>query len=177
MVKKHSVSDTARTASLTDLRRGDGFFGQNTEVGNPTSLRDRSRKSDLGLYRSPLARAWQAGGFYAGQACGAVGRAIKRGWASQYYWASHQTRLNEVGRASTRWASHSTFTASTPASKRLLGAVPTVPARHIYSDIYLVPARQHCKCLLGTFGAYLQVPARRVYLSARSALCLLGTFS
>ena len=30
----------ARTASLTDLQRwpGDGFFGQNTEVGKPTSV-------------------------------------------------------------------------------------------------------------------------------------------
>ena len=36
--EKNTVSDAARTASLTDLRRwpGDGFFGQNTEVGIPT---------------------------------------------------------------------------------------------------------------------------------------------
>ena len=87
-----------------------------------------------------------------------LGRAIKRGWGEP---------SNEVGRASTKgplgepsnevgashqtikrgWASHSTFTAaSTPASKlRLLGAAPTVPARHIYlvpaRHIYLVPAR------------------------------------
>ena len=49
MVKKHSVSDVARTASLTDLRRwpSDGFFGQNTEVGIPTSVGEQSRNSDL----------------------------------------------------------------------------------------------------------------------------------
>ena len=34
--KKHSVSDTARTASLTDLRRwpGDGFFGMKPNSGS-----------------------------------------------------------------------------------------------------------------------------------------------
>ena len=88
-------------------------------------------------------------GFYAGQECGAlgVGRAIKRGWASQHwanpYWASHQTRLGEpVPRG--RWASP--YSLGEPVlgeplnhfhsgqRLRLLGAVP----RHIY------------KCLLGT---------------------------
>ena len=48
--KKHYVSDAARTASLTDLRRwpGDEFFGQKSEVGIPTSVGERSRNSDLG---------------------------------------------------------------------------------------------------------------------------------
>ena len=40
MVKKHSVSDTARTASLTEC-----FFGQNRKL-------KRSRKTDLGVERS-----------------------------------------------------------------------------------------------------------------------------
>ena len=116
MVKKHSVSDTARTASLTNLRRwpGDGVFGQ----------KKRSRNSDLGA-----AQARQAGGFYAGQVvrpgsdddppCWEPSR--KRGWASQYSlgepvlrgrWASqHRSTLGELasnraGRASIEdWAS------------------------------------------------------------------------
>ena len=38
--KKHDVSDAARTALLTHLRLwpGDGFFGQKSEVGIPTSV-------------------------------------------------------------------------------------------------------------------------------------------
>ena len=85
--KKHSVSGTARTASLTDLRRwpGNGVFGMKpnsgsdalpaaslpedfsgkigsySEVGKPTSVGERSRNSDLGV-----AQARQAGGFYVG---------------------------------------------------------------------------------------------------------------
>ena len=83
--KKHSVSDTARTASLTDLRRwpGDGFFGMKPNsgsdaMGSASLPQDfgqnrklkRSRKTDLGVERSrnpdlggripTLARAWQA---------------------------------------------------------------------------------------------------------------------
>ena len=62
--KKHSVSDAARTDPLTDLRHwpGDGFFGQNSEVGIPTLVGEQRRNSDLGV-----AQARQAGGFYAGQ--------------------------------------------------------------------------------------------------------------
>ena len=65
-----------------------------------------------------------------GEPSNEVGRAIKRGWGEP---------SNEVGRASTkplgepvlsRWASHSTTVASTPASKLRLGAF-TVPARHV----------------------------------------------
>ena len=110
---------------LPDLRRwpGDGFFGQNTKVGNPTSLKDRSWKSDLGLYRSRISNlgAGSAGlGCRAGGAAGGalgveplgepstrlgepvlIGRA-RTHWANPY-WASHQTRL---GRAIKRgWAS------------------------------------------------------------------------
>ena len=60
MVKKHSVSDAARTASLTDLRRwpGDGFFGKIPK----SESRPRWKNPDLGV-----ARARQAGGFDAGQ--------------------------------------------------------------------------------------------------------------
>ena len=59
----------ARTASLTHLRLwpGDGFFGQKSEVGIPTSVEERSRNSDLGGRIPTLAQARQAGGFYAGQ--------------------------------------------------------------------------------------------------------------
>ena len=103
------------------------------------------------------------------QECGAlrVGRA-------RTHWASHQTRLGEpvlIGRARTHQtrlgepsnevgASHqtrlgraSTKQLSQPPRllQSLLGAVPTVPAWHVYSDIYLVPARR----------IYL-VPARHV---------------
>ena len=65
MVKKHSVSDTARTASLADLRRwpGDGVFGMKPNSGSdalPASggffgqnrKLQRSRKTDLGVERS-----------------------------------------------------------------------------------------------------------------------------
>ena len=39
---------------LPDLRRwpGDGFFGQKSEVGIPTSVGERSRNSDLGVEQS-----------------------------------------------------------------------------------------------------------------------------
>ena len=69
MVKKHSVSDTARTASLTDLRRwpGNGVFGMKPNSGSdalPHRIASggffgqnrklqRSRKTDLGVERSP----------------------------------------------------------------------------------------------------------------------------
>ena len=61
MVKNTLPVAPARTALLTDLRRwpGDGFFGQNTEVGNPTLLRDRSRNPDLGGRIPTLVRARQ----------------------------------------------------------------------------------------------------------------------
>ena len=102
-----------------------------------------------------------------------IGRAIKRGWGEP---------SNEVGRASTKgWASHSTFTASTPASKLAWrGAYSACSARllrHLLSacSAHLLSAcsARLVKCQLGT------VPARRCARSARlvkrSALCLLGT--
>ena len=103
MVKKHSVSDTARTASLTNLRRwpGNGVFGMKPNSGSdalPTaSLPEdffgqnrklkRSRKTDLGVERSgnpdlgkknpDLGAGSDAGqarpGSDAGQECGALG--------------------------------------------------------------------------------------------------------
>ena len=124
-----------------------------------------------------LARAWQAGGFYAGQVarpgfyagqeCGAlgieaVGRAIGR---ARTHWASHQTRLgkpsNEVGRARTHWANHSTtFTVANACACLALCLLGTTTS---------ACSARLLKCLLGT------VPAWHVYLSACSALCLLGT--
>ena len=47
--KKHYVSDAARTASLTD----DGFFGQKSEVGIPTSVWRR-----LGRLEASMQVAW-----------------------------------------------------------------------------------------------------------------------
>ena len=179
--KKHSGSYAARTASLPDLWRwpGDGFFGQKSEVGNPTSLRDRSRNSDFGETiptSQPLAKKaccspphGRTEFFFPGKNPD-LGRAMpgRRGrW---------RARCGAVGRASTkgplgepvlrgRWASQ--LGEPVLSGQRLLGA--TVP-RHIYlvpaRHIYLVPARH--------------VPARHIYLvpaRARSALCQLGTFT
>ena len=54
----------ARTAPLTGLRRwpGDGFFGQKSEVGIPTSVEESRPRCGAGL----------AGGFYARQWRGRV---------------------------------------------------------------------------------------------------------
>ena len=145
------------------IRRQFRFFfpGKNPDLGAGLAgcrLRCRAggaagRLCQAGMWR---ARRW-ASPYSLGEpsnecwrAINEVGRASTH-WASPYslgkpvlgepsneVGASHQTRLGEpVLRG--RWASHSTFTAaSTPASKlRLLGAVPRVPARHVY----LVPAR------------------------------------
>ena len=113
MVKKHSVSDTARTASLTNLRRwpGDGVFGQKSEVGIPTSVWRR-----LGRLEASMPGRWCGRGQ---TPCWEPSR--KRGWASQYSlgepvlrgrWASqHRSTLGELasnraGRASIEdWAS------------------------------------------------------------------------
>ena len=115
MVKKHSVSDTARTALLTDLRRwpGDGFFGKipksesrpwwkNPDLGaGSAGLRRRAgaagRLCQAGMWR---ARRW-ASQYSLGEPVligrARIGRAIKRGWGepSNEVGASHQTRLGE----------------------------------------------------------------------------------
>ena len=119
-----------------------------------------------------------------------AGRAIKRGWASQYslgepvligrartHWASHQTRLGEpVLRG--RWASHSTtFTVANACACLALCLLGTSTS---------ACSARLLKCLLGTASAcsaHLQVPARHVYLlvPARHCACshlprcLLGT--
>ena len=74
MVKKHSVSEAARTASLTDLRRwpGDGFFGQNSEIGIPTSVGEQSRNSDFGGRAKSEFRPWAARARQAGSDAGQV---------------------------------------------------------------------------------------------------------
>ena len=55
--KKHSVSDAARTASLTHLWRwpGDGFRAKKRSRNSDLGV-ERSRNSDLGVVQ-----AWQAG--------------------------------------------------------------------------------------------------------------------
>ena len=230
-MKKHSVSDAARTASLTDLRRwpGDGFFGKipksesrprwkNPDLGAGSAgwrLRCRAGSPKLsGSDAGQVARVrrnfrqWSTGqlekffevvglddnlefffcweesrpwrglgsdagqarpGFYAGQECGALGVGRARTHWANPYWASHQTRLgraikrgwgepsNEVGRARTHWAS--------PYS---LGE-PVLIGRASWASQFLqwpqwpTPAWR-------SYGA-------RSAPGARSALCLLGTFS
>ena len=98
-----------------------------------------------------------------------LGEPVLRGrWASQY-------SLGEpvlIGRVRTPWAwanpywaNHSTtFTVANACPCLALCLLGTVPARHCACSARLVKCPRHCKCLLGTFGAYLQVPARHVYL-------------
>ena len=80
-MKKHSGSDTARTASLTDLRRwpGDGFFGMKPNSGRAKSEakaksenrpRCRAKSESRPRWKNPdlgAAQARQAGGSDAGQ--------------------------------------------------------------------------------------------------------------
>ena len=113
-----------------------GWGEPSNEVGRASTKAPLGEPVLIGRAINEVGRASTIGRARVGRT--RIGQAIKRGWGEP---------SNEVGRASTRWASHSTFTASTPASKRLLGAVPTVPARHIYSDICSAPG---CLCLLGT---------------------------
>ena len=179
MVKNTLSVAPARTASLTDLRwPGDGFLGKKSEVGNPTLLRDRSRKSDLGLYRSRISDlgAGLAGWRLLCRAGGAAGLLCRAGmWRARYRsrWASHQTRLGEpvlIGRARTHWASIKQGWAShqTRLGEPVLIGRTTQPLSQ-----WPTPAPAwRCAC-----SAQLQVPARHVYLSACSALCLLGTFT
>ena len=133
-----------------------------------------------------------------------LGRAVKRGWGepSNEVGASRQTRLgepsNEVGRASTKgWASHSTFTASTPASKlawrgaysacsaRLLRHLLSACSAHLLSacsarlvecQLGTVPARRCARSAhLLTSACSARARSAHLVTSARSALCQLGT--
>ena len=106
--KKHSVSDTARTASLTDLRRwpGDGFFGVKPNSGSdalpiasrPQDFSGKNAKSEnrprcraksesRPWWKNPDLGAGLAGGFYAGQVARwggfYAGQARPRGYARQ----------------------------------------------------------------------------------------------
>ena len=96
----------ARTALLTDLRRwpGDGFFGQNTEVGNPTLV-----YTEVGLDDSFDCFPWEESQPW--RRLGRLEASMRAGmWRARYRsrWASHQTRLGEPVAAQTRthWASH-----------------------------------------------------------------------
>ena len=170
-------------------------FGAGPVMG--FSAKYRSRNPDLGgriptsvwrgLGRAPMpgrrgreAGMWRARRWASPYSLGEPVRAIKRGWGepSNEVGASHQTRLGEpvlrgrwasqyslgslgkpVGRARTHWANHSTtFTVACACSARLV------------------------KCLLGTASCSARsVPtsarSARLLTSARSALCLLGTFN
>ena len=176
MVKKHSVSDTARTASLTEC-----FFGQNRKLkrSRKTDLGvERSRNPDLGKKNPDLGAGSDAGQARLCRAAGAsqpfakkkraavlppredwnfcdigatnVGRA--RFGRARTHWASHQTRL---GRAIKRgWGEPSNEVGR--ASTKPLGE----PLNHsLHACFKAAPWR---------YGASAR---------ARSALCQLGTFS
>ena len=179
MVKKHSVSDTARTASLTDLRRW---------PGDRKKLRELCCEDSISPGPSALAREPVLGEPVL------IGRAIKRGWGepSNEVGASHQTRLGEP--VLSRWASHSTtvdacfkaapwrYGASARARSALLGTFSASSARarsalHLHGastgvpTFLQVPAR-HCACSARARSAHLVTSASSA--RARSALHLHG---